>query len=162
MPIVGSYTVAQRRHPNHLGCVRPMGRFGARQAQNRPKTPPERPKKRITGGEPRGPAQRSAPVWFDHKDPCGPRGSDGTLSVGAPRVGHGLPAALGRLHLDLGAKMENAPNPKQAASRHQLGQFQPHGALRGGRPVALTGPTRGATSRSLKREWRVIRATQLY
>jgi len=162
MPIVSSYTVARRWQPNHLGCVRPMGRFGARQAQNRPKTPPERPKKRIAGGEPRGSAQRGAPVWFDHKDPCGPPGSDGTLSVGAPRVGHCLPAALGRLHPDLGAKMENAPNPKQAASRHQLGQFQPHRALRGGRPVALTGPTRGATSCSLTREWQVIRATRLY
>jgi hypothetical protein len=162
MPIVSSYTVARRRHPNHLGCVRPMGRFGARQAQNRPKTPPERPKKRIAGGEPRGPAQRGAPVWFDHKDPCGPPGGDRTLSVGAPRAGHCLSGTLGRLHPDLGAKMENAPNPKQAASRHQLGQFQLHMALRGGRPVALTGPTRGATSRSLTREWRVIRATQLY
>jgi hypothetical protein len=29
MPIVSSYTVARRRQPNHLGCVRPMGRFGA-------------------------------------------------------------------------------------------------------------------------------------
>jgi hypothetical protein len=139
-----------------------MGRFGARQAQSRPKTPPQRPKKRIAGGEPRGPAQRGAPVWFDHKDPCGPTGSDGTLSVGAPRVGHCSPAALGRLHPDLGAKMENAPDPKQAAIRHQLGQFEPHMALRGGRPVALTGPTRGATSRSHTREWRVIRATRLY
>jgi len=160
MPIVGSYTVARRRHPNHLGCVRPMGRFGARQAQNMPKTPPERPKKRIAGGEPRGPAQRGAPVWPDHRDPCEPPGSDGTLSAGAPRAGRCFPAALGRLHPDLGAKMENAPNPKQAASRHQLGQFQPHGALRGGRPVALTGPTRGATSRSLTRERRAIRATR--
>jgi hypothetical protein len=106
-----------------------MGRFGARQAQNMPKTPRERPKKRIAGGEPRGPAQRGAPVWFDHKDPCGPTGSDGALSVGAPRVGHCLPAALGRLRPDLGAKtgakIKNAPNPKQAASRHHLGQFQP-------------------------------------
>jgi hypothetical protein len=151
MPIVSSYTVARRWHPNHLGCVRPTGRFGARQAQNSPKTPPERPKKCIVGGEPREPAQRGAPVWFDHEDTCGPPGSDGTLSVGASRVGHCLPVVLGRLHLDSGAKMENAPNPKQAA-KHQLG----------GRPVALTGPTRGATSRSLTREWRVIRATQLY
>ena len=162
MPTVSSYTVARRRHPNHLGCVRPMGRSGARQAQNRPKTPPERPKKRIAGGEPRGPAQRGAPVWFDHKDPCGPPGSDGTLSAGSPRAGRCFPAALGRLHPDLGAKIENAPNPIQAASRHQLGQFQPRRALRGDRPVALTGPTRGATSRSLTREWWVIRATQPY
>ena len=137
-----------------------MGRFGARQAQNMPKTPLERPKKGIAGGEPRGPAQRGATVWFDHKDPCGPPGGDGTLSVGAPRVGHSLLAALGRLHLDLWAKMENTPNPKQAVSKHQLGQFQPHMALRGGRPVALTGPTRGATSRSLTREQRAIRATR--
>jgi hypothetical protein len=127
-----------------------------------PKTPPERPKKRIGSGEPRGPAQRGAPVWFDHTDPCGPRGSNGTLSVGAPRVSHCLPAALGRLHPDLGAKMENAPNPKQAVSKHQLGQFQLHMALRGGRPVALTGPTRGATSRRLTRDWRAVRATRLY
>jgi hypothetical protein len=162
MPIVSSYTVARMRQPNHLGCVRPMGRFGARQAQNWPKTPPERPNKCIAGGEPRGPAQRGAPVWFDHKDPCGPPGSDGTLSAGAPRVGRCLPVALGRLHPYLGAKMENAPNPKQAASRHQLGQFQPHRALRGGKLVALTCPTRAATSRSLTREWRVIRATQRY
>jgi hypothetical protein len=28
MPIVSSYTVARRRQPNHLGCVRPMGRLG--------------------------------------------------------------------------------------------------------------------------------------
>jgi hypothetical protein len=69
-----------------------MGCFGARQAQNTPKTPPkrrpERPKRRIAGGEPRGPVQRGAHVWFDHKDPCGPPGSDGALSMGAPRVGH--------------------------------------------------------------------------
>jgi hypothetical protein len=165
MPIVSSYTVTRRRQPNHLGCVRPMGRFGARQAHNRPKTPPECPKKCIAGGEPRGPAQRGAPVWFDHKDPCGSPGSDGTLSASAPRVGRCLPVALGglgRLHPDLGAKMENAPTPKQAASRHQLGQFQPHMALRGGRRVALTGPTRAATSRSLTREWRVIRAERRY
>jgi hypothetical protein len=162
MPIVSGYTIARRWHPNHLGCVRPTGRSGAHQAHNRPKTPPERPKKRIAGGEPRGPARRGAPVWFDHKDPCGPPGSDGTLGVGASRVGHCLLVALGLLHSDLGAKMENAPNPKQATSRHQLGQFQPHWALRGGRPVALTGLTRGATSRSLTRGWWVIRATRLY
>ena len=160
MPIVSSYTIARRRHPNHLGCVRPMGRFGARQAQNKPKTPPERPKKRIAGGEPRGPAQRGAPVWFDHKIPCGSPGSGGTLNVGASRAGRYFPTASGRLYPDLGAKMENAPKTKQAASRHQLGQFQPHGALRGGRPVALTGPTCEATSRSLTRERRAIRATQ--
>jgi hypothetical protein len=154
--------VARRRQPNHLGCVRPMGRFGARQAQNRPKMPPERPKKRIAGGEPQGPAERGAPVWFDHRDPCGPPGSDGILSAGAPRVGRCLPAALGHLHLDLGAKMENAPNPKQAASRHQLGPFQPHRALREGRLFALTGPTRAATSRSLRRKRWVIRATRRY
>ena len=143
--------VARRRQPNHLGCVRPMGRFGARQVQNMPKTHTERPKKRIAGGKPRGPAQRGAPVWPDHGDPREPLGSDGTLSAGAPRASRCFPAALGRLHPDLGAKMENAPNPNQAASRHQLGQFQPHRALRGGRPVALTGPTRAAihTSRSL-------------
>jgi hypothetical protein len=161
MPIVSSYTVARRWQPNHRGCVRPTGRFGARQAENMPKTPPERPKKRITGGEPRGPAQRGgAPVWPDHRDPCEPPGSDGTLSAGAPRASRCFPAALGRLHPDLGAKMENAPKTKQAASRHQLGQFQPHMALRGGRPVVLTGPTRGATSRSLTRERRAIRATR--
>jgi hypothetical protein len=44
-----------------------MGRFGARQAQNMPKTPPKHPKKRIAGGEPRGPAQRGA-----HVRPHGP------------------------------------------------------------------------------------------
>jgi hypothetical protein len=88
-----------------------MGRFGARQAQNKPKTPPERPKKRIAGGEPQGPARRGVPVWFDHKDPCGPPGSDGTLNVGATRVGHCLPAALGRLHPDLGAKNGKRPKP---------------------------------------------------
>jgi hypothetical protein len=101
MSIVSSYTVARMRQPNHLGCVRPMGRFGAHQAQNRPKTPPERPKKRIAGGEPQGLAQRGAPVWFDHKDPCGPPKSDGTLSAGAPRVGRCLLVALGRLHRHL-------------------------------------------------------------
>jgi hypothetical protein len=127
-----------------------MGRLGARQAQNGPKTPLERPKKRIAGGEPRGPAQRGAHVWFDHMDPRGPPGSNVTISAGAPRVGRCLPAALGRLHSYLGAKMESAPNPKQAASRHQLGQFQSREALRGGRLVALTGPTRAATSRGLR------------
>jgi hypothetical protein len=127
-----------------------MGRFGARQAQNMPKTTPERPKKRIAGGEPRGPAQRGAPVWLDHRGPCKLPRSDGRCFL----------AALGRLHPDLGAKMENVPKTKQAASRHQLGQFEPRMALRGGRPVALTGPTRGATSRSLTRERRAIRATQ--
>jgi hypothetical protein len=125
-----------------------------------PKTPPERPKKRIAGGEPRGPAQRGAPVWFDHKDPCKPPGSDETLSAGAQRVDRCFPAALGCLYPDLWAKMENTPNPKQAANRHQLGQFQPHMALRGGRLVAVTSMTRVATSRSLTREWWVIRATQ--
>jgi hypothetical protein len=83
-----------------------------------PKTPLERPKKRIAGGEPQGPAQRGAPVWPDHRDPCEPPGNDGTLSAGAPRAGRSFPVALGRLHPDLGAIMENAPNPKQAASRH--------------------------------------------
>jgi hypothetical protein len=130
-----------------------------------PRTPPKRPPKRIGGGEPRGPAQRGAPVWFDHNGPCGPPqppGSDGTLSADAPRVGRCLPAALGRLHPDLGAKMENAPNPKQAASRHQLGQFQPHMALRVGRLVALKGPTRAAihTSRSLTRRHTGIESTR--
>jgi hypothetical protein len=62
----------------------------ARQAQNRPKTPLERPKKRIAGGEPRGPAQRGAPVWPDHRDPCEPPGSDATLSAGAPQAIHFL------------------------------------------------------------------------
>jgi hypothetical protein len=137
-----------------------MGRFGARQALDMPKTPPERPKKCIAGGEPRGPAQRGAPVWPDHMDPCEPHGSDGTLSAGAPRAGRCFTAALGRLHPYLGAKMENAPKTKQAASRRQLGQFQPHRALRGGRPVVLTGPTRGATSLSVTRERRAIRATR--
>ena len=99
-------------------------------------------------------------VWPDHMDPCGPPGSDGTLSAGAPRAGRCFPAVLGRLHPNLGAKMENAPNPKQAASRHQLGQFQPHGALRGGRPVVMTGPTRAGTNRSLTRKWWFIRVTQ--
>ena len=132
MPIVSSYMVARRRQPDHLGCVRPMGRFGARQAQNMPKTPPERPKKRTAGGEPRGPTQRGAPVWLNHRDPCEPPGSDGTLSAGAPHAGRCFPAALGHLYPDLGAEMKNAPNSKQAASKHQLGQFQPHKALRGG------------------------------
>jgi hypothetical protein len=118
MPIVGSYTIARRRQPNHLGYVPSLGRFGARRAQNMPKTPPERPKKRIAGEEPRGPAQRGAPVWPDHIDPCEPLGSDGTLSVGAPRASRCFPAASGRLHPYLGAKTENAPDPKRAATRH--------------------------------------------
>jgi hypothetical protein len=160
---VSSYTVARRRQPNHLGCVRPMGRFGARQAHNSPKTPPERLEKRFAGGEPRGPAQRGAQsVWPDHRDPCGPSESDGTLSAGTPRVGRCFQVVLRRLHPDLGAKIENAPKTKQAVIIQQLGQFQSHRALRGGRPVALTGPTRGATSRSLTRERRYIRATQPY
>jgi hypothetical protein len=29
MPIVSSYTIARRRQPNHIGCVGPMGCFGA-------------------------------------------------------------------------------------------------------------------------------------
>jgi len=125
----------------------------ARQAENMSKTPPQRPKNRIAGEEPEG--RRSVAHLF------GPTTwTRANLSVGAPRAGRCFPAALGRLHPDLGAKMENAPNPKQAASRHQLGQFQPHRALRGGRPVALTGPARGATSRSPARGRRVIHATQ--
>jgi hypothetical protein len=164
MPIVSSFTIARRLQPNHLGSVRPIARFGARRAQNGPKTPPERPKKRIAGGEPRRPTQRGAPVWSDHRDPCKPPGSDGTLSAGAPRAGCCFPVVRGRLLPYLGGQMENAPDPKQAASRHQLGQFQPHRALRGGRPIALTGLTRRATSCtcSLTRERRDIRATRLY
>ena len=27
MPIVSNYTIARRRQPDHLGCVRPTGRF---------------------------------------------------------------------------------------------------------------------------------------
>ena len=131
MPIVSSYTVARRRHPNHLGCVRPMGRFGARQAQNRPKTPPERPKKRIAGGEPRGPAQRGAPVWPDHMDPCEPPGSDGTRSAGAPRAGRCFPAASGRLHPDLGAKMENAQTLIKLPTDTSSANFSSHGLARG-------------------------------
>jgi hypothetical protein len=127
-----------------------------------PNPPPERPKQCLAGGEPRGPAQRGATGWFNHRGPCGPPASDETLIVGAPRVGRCLLVASGRLHPDLGAKMENAPNPTQAASRRQLGQFQPHRALRGGRLVALTGSTRVATSRSLAREWWAIRATRRY
>ena len=73
----------------HAPSHRLLGEM-ARQAQNMPKTPPERPKNRIAGGEPRGPAQRGAPVWPDHMDPCEPPGSDGTLSVGAPRAGRCL------------------------------------------------------------------------
>jgi hypothetical protein len=160
MPIVSSFSVSRRQQPNHLGCVRPIGRFGARRAQNGPQTPPERLKKRIVGGEPRRPTQRGAPVWPDLRDPCEPPGCDGTLSSCAPRASRCFPAASGRLHPDLGAKMENAPKTKQAASRHQLGQFQPHRTLRGGRPVALTGPTRGATSRSPTRERRAVPATR--
>jgi hypothetical protein len=99
-------------------CLRLLGTM-ARHASNMPKTPLERPKKCIAGGEPRGPAQRGAPVWPDHKDgPCGPPRNDESLSAWAPRVGHCFSVALGRLHPDLGNKMENVPNPKQAASRH--------------------------------------------
>jgi hypothetical protein len=161
MPIVSSYTVARRRQPNHLGCVRPIGRFGARRAQNGPKTPPDRtPQKAYR----RRRAPKADAAWRTclarPQGRCGLLGSDGILSAGAPRTGRCFLAASGRLHPDLGAKMENAPKTKQAASRHRLGQFQPHTALRGGIPVAPTGPTRVATNRSLAREQRDIRVTR--
>jgi hypothetical protein len=128
MPIVSSYTVAQSRQPNHLGA---FGRCGLLEPVRLGAT------WRTCSVRPRGPVRTP----WERRAPQRGRSARGPLLTG------GTGAFAPRFR----AKMENAPNPKQAASRHQLGQFQPHMALRAGRLVALTGPTRATTSRSLTR-----------
>jgi hypothetical protein len=126
---------------------------GPEHAQNAPKTPQKAYRRRR--------APRAGATWRTCLvRPQGPVRTPWERRD--PQRGRSARGALLTSGRNLGAKMENAPNPKQAVSRHQLGQFHLHRALRGGRPVALTGPTRGATSRSLTRERWAIRATQLY
>ena len=116
MPIVSSYTVAQRRQPNHLGCVRNMPKTCPKRPRARPKHP-RTPKKVYR----RRRAPRAGATWrICLARPQGPvrtPRSDGTLSAGAPRVGRCFPASSRRLHPDLGAKMENAPRSETAVKR---------------------------------------------
>ena len=49
------------------------------------------------------------------------------LSVGAPRAGRCFPVALGRLHPDLGTKMENAQSLNKLPADTSSANFSPTG-----------------------------------